>query len=220
MLAEKPLVKAENLQKTVYCLIQSGLAARRRPSRGPRPSGGQADGRSSSQAARRCIAVAFGWRGSIQAGLVEVGSRRPCTRTWRKDSISPPTSTIDGVSPKAMLKPRRTTNLGRAVGWQGRPPHPHPHPHPPSPSSSSASSFTFVTTANSCRCRIRSIRAAVAGNELPRYSAVLAGAVSDSGAGGSGTSPSLNARSSVTSRPLPKKTRIRTRQRIFKIMPP
>ena len=177
------------------------------------------------------MAMAFGWRDSIQAGLVEVGFRRPCTRTRRKDTVSPQTSTIDGVSPKVMLKPRRTPHLGRAVGWHGvrlipiliiTPPLPSPSPHTPPPSSSlsSASSFTFVTTANSCRCRIRSIRAALAGNELPRYSAVLAGAVSDSGAGGSGTSPSLNARSSVTSRPLPKKTRIRTRQRIFKIMPP
>jgi hypothetical protein len=78
-----------------------------RPGGGPRPSGGQVDGRSSSQAARRRIAVAFGWRGSIQARLVAVGSRRPCTRTRRKDTKSPPTSTIDGVSPKAMLKPRR-----------------------------------------------------------------------------------------------------------------
>jgi hypothetical protein len=51
--------------------------------------------------------MAFGWRGSIQAGLVEVGSRSPCTRTWREESISPPTSTNDGVSPKAILKPRR-----------------------------------------------------------------------------------------------------------------
>jgi hypothetical protein len=73
-----------------------------------RPSGGQADGRSSSQAARRRIAMAFGWRGSIHAGLVEFGSRRPCTQTRRKDTISPPTSTIVGESPKAMLKPRRT----------------------------------------------------------------------------------------------------------------
>jgi hypothetical protein len=35
MLAEKPLAQAENLQKTVYCLFRSGLAARRRPGGGP-----------------------------------------------------------------------------------------------------------------------------------------------------------------------------------------
>jgi hypothetical protein len=84
-----------------------GQADGRSSGREVKRTGGQADGRSSSQAARRRVAMAFGWRGSIQAGLVEVGSRRPCTRTRRKDTKSPPTSTIDGVSPKAMLKPRR-----------------------------------------------------------------------------------------------------------------
>jgi hypothetical protein len=90
--------------------------AARRLSGGPRPSGGQADGRSRSQAARRRIAMAFGWRGSIPAGLVEVGSRRPCTQTRRKDTISPPTSTFDGVGPKAMLKPRHAPPAKGADG--------------------------------------------------------------------------------------------------------
>jgi hypothetical protein len=71
MLAEKPLAQAENLQKTVYCLIQSGLAARRRPEAQRRPSGREVKQSSGEETHYHGICV---WHTIIELGAT---ARRP-----------------------------------------------------------------------------------------------------------------------------------------------